>query len=352
MSIFKKDGGFFHTLIKWISGKNTADSVVDSANSWLDAQTGRALTGAQQQQNQFNSEQAQLSRDWSEQMDNTKYQRSVADMRAAGVNPALAMSGGVTAPPSSSTASSGSSNPVASMSDIMSMILGKKQGRLLDAQAKQARDLGDAALENAKSNRVTADAAAQNASTNAERLISVEQPLARSQVAVGRSVITLNNKSVDKMNKEIDQLSEDIQLTQLHEIASALDIIWKGTTWETNKQMLAAQVAKTISASALDYAMRDKAVSEKELNELQKDINQKDKFISDAIVEYLKNQPGTGWIQTEINKGSSWYDLLHGYGAGIIDALEPSDLDFTKTTSVSDRVARGIVKVVSAKNRD
>lgn len=42
----------------------------------------------------FNAEQAQIQRDWSERMENTKYQRAIKDMSAAGLNPILAVTGG------------------------------------------------------------------------------------------------------------------------------------------------------------------------------------------------------------------------------------------------------------------
>lgn len=43
---------------------------------------------------QFNAEQAQLNRDWQERIESTKYQRATKDMKAAGLNPVLAATGG------------------------------------------------------------------------------------------------------------------------------------------------------------------------------------------------------------------------------------------------------------------
>lgn len=60
-------------------------------------------------QNEFNASEAQKSRDWQEKMSNTAYQRAIADMKLAGINPVLAYQQGGADWSSGAVASSGGS---------------------------------------------------------------------------------------------------------------------------------------------------------------------------------------------------------------------------------------------------
>lgn len=59
---------------------------------------------AQKKANATNIRLARENRDWMEQMSNTEYQRAMEDMKAAGLNPMLAVSQGGASTPSSSAA--------------------------------------------------------------------------------------------------------------------------------------------------------------------------------------------------------------------------------------------------------
>lgn len=76
------------------------------------------LRAEQDRQNAWNAEQAQKQMDFQREMSNTAYQRSVADMQAAGLNPVLAAGGSGASTPNGASASS-EGGYMSALTDVM-----------------------------------------------------------------------------------------------------------------------------------------------------------------------------------------------------------------------------------------
>lgn len=72
--------------------------------------------------NAFSALEAQKSRDFSERMSNSAYQRAVADMKAAGINPSLAISQGGASTSSSASAGASSAHAGKSGQGLMTLL--------------------------------------------------------------------------------------------------------------------------------------------------------------------------------------------------------------------------------------
>lgn len=82
------------------------------------------------------SDEASFQRDWEKQMSSTAYQRAMADMRAAGLNPMLAYMQGGASTPSGAVGQVPDVNPVSS---AMSAMRTKREIDLLEAQTDKTK---------------------------------------------------------------------------------------------------------------------------------------------------------------------------------------------------------------------
>lgn len=205
--------------------------------------TASELTGAEREANAFSAEQAQIDRAFQERMANTQYQRGVADMRAAGVNPALAIGQGGAAAPSGQAASS--VNPQGSafnLGELFQLMMIKPQMELMRKQGDAAVMQGQAALKNAGTNAVNAETG--QGRLDVERYdAETRRMLANNQIRVGDSTITLNESKVAEIAQAIKESESRIELQDLEKLAKNLDYQFDREMYDTNKALLIQQLA-------------------------------------------------------------------------------------------------------------
>lgn len=222
------------------------------------------------EQNIFNKYEAQRAREWNQQMDSTKYQRTVADMQAAGVNPALAMQGGVT--------TQASSNATASAANVGPAQIDLSQVAQLAMQSKQLQiqdKLADAEIR------------AKNADAELKEKDAKVRDDYNNLMMKGMKISNdLNESQIDQIRANIGKIGEEVEL------------IKKQAATEEERKLL------TIAETSLRKAMERKT---------DQDIKN--------MVALLPFQQALMSAQTEQAKANAAAQLVHAsYEQGLIDS--------------------------------
>ena len=255
--------------------KNNSDiySAIGSSVANLATSIGGSITQKNliSQQNAFNAAEAQKAREWNLQMDSTKYQRQVADMQAAGVNPALAIDGHLSTQATSNAQAQQTDSGLNAMTALASIFsnaeLKNKEMALKNKELEQVKVLKNREL----------DIAQQNANTQA----GVGAATAANQEAQAEATRIANKYADEKhdlMNKLLKhQVSYQEYLAEITRIDKEI----KEATKDTEIAIKAQELANMEALNGLYLAQinelstrSDLNVSEKEYTDLNKDLLQ------------------------------------------------------------------------------
>lgn len=226
-------------------------------NKWLNPEAyknamRRHLTGAEKEQNAFNAQQAQIQRDFAQSMynqeleaDNTAFQRQVADMQSAGVNPALmyggAGSSGAPAPsaPAGSAASGSASAPM-NLSDLLQLgLIDAQRSKIAAETSKIKAETKGQEIDNANKpeywNRQLAlmGANKDECDANISKLLQDVQT-GKADEALKRANERLTNSKITQTDLENAILAYKVEMTSVdnkyYEANKALDLAIKEAT--------------------------------------------------------------------------------------------------------------------------
>lgn len=186
-------GGPYSTMIN--TAGNAAGVDMGSTGTMIgDMATGGAMSNAKavEANNAANAINAQKQMDFQERMSNSAYQRAVADMRKAGLNPALAYQNGGASSPSGAMATSQASRPGDKAAGLFNTA---KEVASMGIQGKSAMSQIELNEANAETQHITAQKLGANAKEAELNQELIKQNTAKAREETERSRIA---KEVEK----------------------------------------------------------------------------------------------------------------------------------------------------------
>lgn len=165
--------------------------------NWQKNTVNDRMSGAEREAFNLNAQEAQKARDWNLEMDNTKYQRQVTDMQKAGINPALAMNGGVS--------TQATSNAMANASAQQASIMPIQDFATLAAALKSAK--ADQDLKKSQADNQKEDERGKRIQNDANAITLLDQQLEQLRLTREQGNKTAEEKR--KIQEEIEKIKEE-----------------------------------------------------------------------------------------------------------------------------------------------
>lgn len=275
---------YFKRLFQYFSmgayHPNMDEKFTNPLGNFIKKLFGTGLTDSEKEANEFNAAEAEKNRAFQEMQRQTQYQTSVKDMKAAGINPALAVGGsgaGTTGGASASSASSGSPDTGALLSVVQSLI-----GAVSNiSTAKISADVGHERNEIQRSFNDVLTPYYHSLTNKAE-----------SDVELNSAQITLAAKRLEKMDAEIiveraraNNLIADTDVKEAEKALKDVQIALANVDLSKRAEFLEANINYTNAMTAVQNKLIEKYGAEIENVQSITDINKVVKNIKDAELE-------------------------------------------------------------------